>query len=357
MIVKPYESGPVPQDVRAKCGADAERQMAHYLHRRFNDDPEVCVLHGLRIVDREQPEQDGSPGVCQVDHLILHRWGMFIVESKSVTEEIRVRTDGTGGDEWTRVHRGKEQGMPSPIRQAQRQAEFLRSYLQRHRHDLVGRHSFGLRTIARVKLGTDQRGFRQAPMQLVIAISDEGKIQRIDDWQEPREPFQVFVTKADQVPDKIGAELKRHRSGSSLLATGEYGLWSMKLPEVRRVAEFLTERHAARPGAPAASSNSLANSRQQNRSDLDASRAAPAGKAACEECGATDLTAQWIQNRSGYYWRCGSCGANTMIPVVCPECGAQKRRGDTVVSIRKQGREYFRVCKACGASEIVWVAA
>ncbi len=77
--------------------------MAHYLHRRFKGDPEAHVLHGLRIEDPDQPEQDGSPGVCQIDHLIVHRWGIFIVESKSVTEAVRVRPDGSGGDEWSRV--------------------------------------------------------------------------------------------------------------------------------------------------------------------------------------------------------------------------------------------------------------
>ena len=353
MIVKPYESQAVLRDARAKAGAAAERQMAHYLHRRFRDDPAVCVLHGLRIEDGSQPEQDGSPGVCQVDHLVLHRWGMFIVESKSVTQEVRVGPDGSGGDEWTRVYRGKVQGMRSPIRQAQRQSEFLRCFLQQRRQELVGRHSFGLRTIARVKHGTDQRGFREAPIQLVIAVSDEGKIERLNGWREPRKPFRVFVTKADLVPDKIDEELKRHRSGTSLLATGEYGLWYMELPEVRTVAGFLAGRHAAARGAPAAPSNSLVNSRRRNRPGVDATRAAPAIEAACKECGGTDLTARW--GPYGYYWRCGSCGVNTKIPVTCSECGARRQRDNAVVGIRKQGRKYFRDCKTCGASELVWV--
>ena len=54
-------------------------------------------------------------GVCQIDHLIVHRWGTFIVESKSAMEEVHVGPDGTGGDEWTRVYRGGKAGMASPI--------------------------------------------------------------------------------------------------------------------------------------------------------------------------------------------------------------------------------------------------
>ena len=101
--------------------------------------------------------------------------------------------------------------MPSPIQQAKRQADFLRAFLQRHREELLGKRAIGLRTIAKLATGTDQRGFKTAPIQLVIAVSDKGKIKRLGGWKEPSEPFRVFVTKADLVPDKIGQELKRHK--------------------------------------------------------------------------------------------------------------------------------------------------
>ncbi len=249
MIVKPYTHKTHAADPRQRAGDSAEKQMAHYLHRALGDDPEVQVLHGLRIVDPQQPDHDGSAGVCQIDHLIVHRWGMFIVESKSVTEEVHVRPDGTGGDEWTRVYRDKETGMASPIQQAARQRDFLRNYLQRHRTELVGRHSFGFRTIARVAHGTDQRGFMQAPIQLVIAIYDGGTIRRHDGWKEPRKPFRVFVAKADAVTEKIERELGRHREGANLLrkrSAGEYGLWYMEPGEPETVAEFHAERHSDR---------------------------------------------------------------------------------------------------------------
>ena len=51
MIVKPYNQSTTRQDRRQRAGADAESQMAHYLHRGFKDDPDVYVLHGLRIED------------------------------------------------------------------------------------------------------------------------------------------------------------------------------------------------------------------------------------------------------------------------------------------------------------------
>ena len=364
MITKPYEKKAGDPDPRQRAGDDAERQMAHYLHRAFRQDPEVHVLHDLRLEDREQPEQDGSPGVCQIDHLIVHRFGMFIIESKSVTEEVRVRPDGSGGDEWSRVSGGKETGMPSPIRQAIRQSEFLRTVLRRHREELLGRAPVGLRTITKVVMGTDQRGFKHVPIQLVVAISDSGKIQRVDGWQAPHKPFRVFVTKADLVPEKIGQEIERHRKSASLLnikPAGEYGLWSMEAQEAAGVAEFLAARHVERSSTSSVRSSRTVpgHSRRPSRDkssptklDIRSTKSAvDTVDAACKHCGAKDLTAR--SGRYGYHWRCGTCGKNTKIPEVCSACGTRGQRG-TGVRIRKMGANYFRDCEACGASERIW---
>ena len=358
MIAKPYTQWTTHQGRRQRAGADAESQMAHYLHRGFKDDPDVYVLHGLRIEDPDQPEQDGSTGVCQIDHLIVHRWGMFIVESKSVKEEVQVRPDGSGGDEWSRVYGNKKTGIPSPIQQARRQSEFLRAFLQRHRKELVGRMPLGLRTIANVVNGTDQRGFMRAPMQFVIAVSDRGRITRLDGWTEPRKPFRVFVAKADSVPDKISLELKRHRAGARLLTLNpmeEYGLWSMEAGEAEAVAGFLAARHAERSSAPRAHSSQAPVNRSRNHSKPDPARPESVGDVVCKHCGATDLTARW--GKYGYYWRCRACGKNTKVPVECSACGARRQPGNAIVRIRKEGTRYFRECEACETSELVWIEA
>ena len=359
MIVLPYREGASSKDPRQRAGAAAERQMAHYLHRTFNDDPNVCVLHGLRIEDPDQSEQNGAPGVCQIDHLLLHRWGVFIVESKSVSQEVRVRPDGTGGDEWSRVWQGRESGMPSPILQAKRQSEFLRTILQRHRAELVGRKAFGFRTVSKVMVGTDQRGFKYMPMQLVISVSDRGRITRLDGWKEPRKPFQVYVTKADLVPDKIAKEINKHRKGGSLVGTitltNQYGLWDMKQEEVLNVAEFLESRHS---GVASAASSLPPQTKtgpvQKTEHASSTSRDDSSFQASCKHCGSSKLNARW--GKFGYYWRCGECGKNTKMPVACSACSAEGGRGNTVVKIRKAGAKYFRECGACGTSELIWSA-
>ncbi|MCY4135138.1 MAG: nuclease-related domain-containing protein [bacterium] len=296
MIVKKFKEAAHNQDPRIQAGIAAEKQMAHYLHRFFSDDPNIFVLHGLRLEDPAQPEHDDSTGVCQIDHLLVHRFGFFIIECKSVTGEVQVRSDGSGGDEWTRVNDHCETGMPSPIQQARRQSEFLRKFLYQHAEELVGRLPFGIRTVARLIYGTDQRGFARAPIQTIVAVSDKGTIKRIDGWKEPQEPFRVFVAKADQVPDKINQELKLHSRNAKLTkirGQGDYGIWNMKKPEARTVARFLAERHVGRIGV---------------------ADARPA-LAQCMHCGSEKLEAR-RRTRPYYndYWQCSVCHENTPMP-------------------------------------------
>lgn len=354
MIVKHAEPYAESSDPRLRAGAEAERQMAFYLHRDFSSEVGLLVLNDLRLVDPDQPEHDGRPGVCQIDHLVLHRWGAFIVESKSVTDEVSVGDDGAGGDEWTRRYGGREHGFPSPIQQARRQGEFLRAFLQRHREHLLGKMPAGLRTLSKLMAGTDQRGFGNMPIQIIVAISDRGKIRRVNRWKEPAAPFRTFVSKADLVPAKIREELGKHKAAGSLLgeSKGEYGVWSMKAEEVPAVADFLVARHEAKARAEVAVQTAAimapAESPTAPKPKLSA---VPAAAAACKGCGGTDLSAQW--GKYGYYWKCQICGTNTSMPTICSACGAEGHRGK-IVRIRKDGPKYFRACEKCGIEERIW---
>lgn len=390
MISKPIDELRVTGDARLMAGHDAERQMAHYLHRAFAQDPEVRVLNGLRLVDPDQPEHHGGDGVAQIDHLVLHRWGAFIIESKSVSEVITVRGDGSGGDEWTRTYKGKVEGIASPVRQAERQGDFLRRLLQRHREQLLGKIAGAAGAIAKLVLKTDQRGFSHMPIQIVVAISDKGVLERRNGWTPPVAPFRAFVCKADEVVAKIQEELSTHRSGSSLLSAprGEYGLWEMKPEEVEVVARFLADRHTPRTAEKRArvAAERAAGGEEKRRSAAergvargDARASAGAGERsagarsgagagaavgagagsaggsasaaiACKKCAGTNLTALWGKS---YYFKCGDCGGNTAIPVVCSLCDA-KGSGGKVVRIRKEGLKFFRRCEACGIEECVW---
>jgi hypothetical protein len=79
MICKERDKGKHPtHDKLSEAEARAEKQMAFYLKRAFRDDSEAWVFNDLRY----QADDDDA---AQIDHLVLHRSGFILVESKSVT--------------------------------------------------------------------------------------------------------------------------------------------------------------------------------------------------------------------------------------------------------------------------------
>ncbi|MBX3323850.1 MAG: NERD domain-containing protein [Phycisphaeraceae bacterium] len=327
--------------------------MAHYLHRAFATEQGVRVIHGLRLVDDTLPEACGKSGVAQMDHLVLHARGAFIVESKSVCDTVSVRGDGSGGDEWTRSFGGRRTGMASPIAQAQRQAEFLRRVLQEHRADLLGQVSLGMRPLSLVVNGTTQRGFTKMPIQIVVAISDEGMIRREKGWKEPTEPFRSFVCKADQVAEKLRAEMRQHRASGGLMSSDEYGVWRMSVNELARVEQFLNSRHQPIEGdGRGPRSTGVAQRCEDDVTPQPATKERfGAPDSVCKGCGGRNLMARW--GKYGYYWICRDCHKNTKMPTVCSVCGVVGEKG-LPVSIRKEGAKYYRVCAACGIEERIW---
>lgn len=93
MIIKEWAQDEGARDKFAAAGAEAERQLAHYLKRKYGDRKDVLVFNNLRI------ESENGDDAAQYDHLILHRRGFILIESKSVTSKVKINARG----EWLRL--------------------------------------------------------------------------------------------------------------------------------------------------------------------------------------------------------------------------------------------------------------
>lgn len=318
MIVKDLEPQTFADPLR-RAGHEAERQMAHYLKRAFGESTEARVLHNLRL------ERQGE--IAQLDHLILHRHGVIIVESKSVTGQVSVNERG----EWTRWWRGQGRGMPSPVLQARRQGELLHALLRDHCEHLLGKMMFG-------RL---QKGFGAMHLDVLVAISDEGIIR--GGQHVPPE-----VMKADQIPDRVREWVSYYRRANNVFTSN----WSSFRDagfeatdaELAGIAAFLSSRHtplepavASTPAVPAARAKTSAPTPsslpQTPRGQPGKIRPAPA--AACQHCASANLSMQY--GKYGYYLKCRDCAGNTPAKPVCAECGQSAR-------LSKAGREFTASC-------------
>ena len=291
------------------AGADAEKQMAFYLRRVFAGDKDILIFNDLRY-------KDDTDDAAQIDHLVMHREGFIIIESKSVTSAVEVNEYG----EWTRFWNGSRQGMASPIQQAKRQIDFLRRALQAHREVFL----------KKTLLGLLQPGFKNCPFDVLVAISDSGTIKRSADYPE--------VTKADMVPEKVREIIEKRKWAASLKnMKSDAPKYNFTDEEMLKMAKFLTDHHyplkeergqrkgeamagnISRPSAPPVSPRPSAPVQvarpflppippvSQSVSDLGV----------CDKCGA-QCDIQW--GRFSYYWKCPACDNNMAIKEFCPNC-------------------------------------
>jgi hypothetical protein len=300
MIVKeldPFTS----QDKLQIAGRKAEEQMAHYLLRFFGKSGEVDVINYLRI------EIGGE--IAQIDHLVLHPYGVLIVESKSVSSGVEIKDDG----QWIRWFNKQPSGMRSPVTQAKMQSLLLKELLE-----------------AAVK----QKGFfDKVRFDVLVAISDTGTIK----W--PSSGALPEVCKADQVHERIQTrvdQFRRVRQEPDILTAEHRKTISTYLLRVHKPLTLASALKVEKmepvvPTAPAAATpNTTLPSAAINK--------------VCKACSSQELEVRY--GSYGYYFYCFDCNKNTGIKFACSSCGAEGR-------VRKQSNQFFAECKKCDASQLL----
>lgn len=176
----------------------AEEQMPYYLRRHFADSPDVDVLNQLRV----------STGgvVTQLDHLLLHPYGLVVVDSTTVSGRLQVRDDGS----WLCLDQDPPRILRSPITQVYAQALSLKAFLEKK---------------------VRQKGFfDQLELDVLVAVPDLEAIA----W--PRGGTPVEMCTAHEVPLRVREQVAQYRSmgvGPGLLVPGQR----------QRLAEFLCFKH------------------------------------------------------------------------------------------------------------------
>ncbi|WP_435626841.1 nuclease-related domain-containing protein [Candidatus Ferrigenium straubiae] len=347
----------VAEDKYAAAGQKAEEQMAFYLKRFFAPSPDVFVLNGIRL------EHAGD--AAQMDHLVLHRYGIVVVESKSVAGKVQIKDDG----QWIRWYGKDSTGMASPIIQAKLQLRFMRDYLN---------------------LAVKPKGvFDRYAFDVQVAISDSGVIL----W--PTSGNLPEVCKADQVAERIEkriAEFAEMHDAPSPMGTEHLAkiadfLCAAHKPLHLRVEENYPPKYqeafagrvkaieklvtgmqtamvqsASRMTSHMVSSiaalqvEAQKNAHENKTSGLpDAVVETTAALAphvnerliggVCSHCSSENVSILFGRN---YYFHCNDCNKNSPLKSVCSSCGS-------VEIPHKKSNKFFLECKPCNTSRLFHV--
>jgi hypothetical protein len=261
--------------------------MAFYLRRGFADDASLAIFNDLKL-------SVGGDGF-QIDHLVLHRSGAIIIESKSVTTRVRVNALA----EWERYFNGSWNGMPSPIAQANAQAMQFRRLLNAHKADLLGKLA-----------GLLQKGFGCFRIDVLVAISDSGAIDRADP------AIATEATKADFICDRVRSLVAAQQNSARLIKGENVAITESEFSTVQqfllRSASWKRVKAPAPPPVPMRASG-----------------------LSCSKCSDGDGSIQ--HGRFGYYWKCNPCGGNTKISLPGP--GRLRKNGRIFTFVADDGRE------------------
>lgn len=106
---------------RLRTGIQGEKDAAYYINADYGHNPNWAVLHDLRI------EVDGE--VAQIDHLLLGRTLIFLLETKNFNGNLSINAHG----EFTVTYpaSSKSLGIASPLEQSRRHEKVLRKLLER----------------------------------------------------------------------------------------------------------------------------------------------------------------------------------------------------------------------------------
>ena len=307
-------------------GHNAEKQMAFYLKRAFQESHDIHVFNDLRL--------EMNDDVAQIDHLILHRFGFLVIESKSVTSKISVNEHG----EWVRHYPKYTRGMPSPVNQAIRQTDFLKNFLMARSEYLLKKALLFKSSISNFKF------------DVLVAISDSGIINRA------KGTIINEVYKADQITAKVEKIIEDYANINKKLLSLKVN-FTFADATMERISNYLLQSHKPKKADSVVIKDEIikdevieiTEKKEEEVVTIHAVeneiQAAPEEieTKKCGKCGSKNI--EMAYGKYGYYFKCKECKGNTALKLECKEASCKPR-------IRKAKLKFYKECSSCATSEL-----
>jgi transcription elongation factor Elf1 len=290
----------------AKAGQKQEQDVAFFLRRAFKDHKQVYVINDFKFTHNDE--------TAQIDHLIVYTFGFILIESKSITGEVKVNDLG----EWTRSLNNKWSGMASPIKQVELQQKLLKEMLQDNRENILSK-LFGIK----------QQSFGMRCWDHICAVSSNAIIDR----ESMPKKLSNQLVKTEFLVDKLEKLMNlKHKMISTLTLDTRPDFNS---EELKSITSFLM-----------AQLNDTKYVKKTVKQQV-VKESAPVKVEAkvdtilqCKYCGKkSDYSAQY--GRYGYFIKCNKCETNTAMKMPCISCSSK----NTKVSKKKE--TYTLSCGDC----------
>jgi hypothetical protein len=332
-------------DVRQLAGYKQEQDVAFFLRRAYKEHQKVFVFNDLRFEHHDE--------IAQIDHLILYPYGFILIESKSITGEIKVNNS----QEWSRSYKNQWSGIRSPIQQIQLQEKLLRELLGENRKQILPK-IFGLL----------QQAFGGRSWDQLCAISSNAIVHR-DEMPEEisnklvKSEFVVDkLTKLMNIPtNKIITALKAGDSRPSFSSENMDKIADFLMRQQKPLASEQVRQVHFEPSV-IQSHQVTENNQSTYISDINKNEITPAkdttslsqkmqtntNRLTCKKChNSENLQSAW--GKYGYYVKCPACETNTAMKTACPSCHSKNTK------VSKKKAYYHLICQECSERSEIFV--
>ena len=282
-------------------GYKAEKENAYYIDFEFKDSNNIIVLHDIRI------EYNGR--TAQIDHILISRVEISILESKSFSGHLTIKDDGSLLVKYNHSYKT----LPNPIEQNNRHLKVLKDFID-----------------SKFELPTNTKVFGGISFQTKVLINPKTVLINKN--------LPVGYERADSYVSRRNNEID-NTSGLNVLKLVST---MMPIDKAKELAKFLMQHHTPvtfdySKKYPIANDNS-----NPNIKSIDSN--IPMPQYECSKCKSNNLELNYGHN---YYFKCLDCEHNIPIRHTCntPDCKPKTK---------KRKLQFFKVCEKCDIDELFW---
>lgn len=275
---------------KLKNGYISEKDNAYLLDFELKDSKNIVVLHDVRIEHNDR--------VAQIDHILISRLEVIVLESKSFSGNLTIKEDGS----LLVVYGKNKTTYPNPIEQVRRHVKVLQNLIN-----------------DKFNLQTNTKLFGGLTFDLKVLINPKTTITN--------RKLPNGFERADSYLTKRGKDIDNMSTIKVLSMAPKI----MTIDKVKELGEFLIQNN--KPKSYDYKNKYRIKTSQKNEV-----------KYKCTKCESKNLQVNYGRN---YYFKCLDCKNNIPIKYTC-------KTKDCKPKIKKRKLQFFKICEVCRTDKLFY---